>query len=160
MSDAPTRTWTDEELLARFHGSKSQPDSSRTLGFSMLRVDQARGEVEVEFQGRPEFRNSVGHIQGGFLTAMLDECTTVAGLIASGMSSAFPSLEMKTSFFRPVGVGPIRGVGRVVRQGRTVTFLEGDLFDAEGRLVARGSVTTLPQPFKASRAAAAAREGG
>lgn len=159
MTDTPApRTWTDEELLARFHNSRNQPESSRTLGFHLLRVNQAAGEVEVRFEGRPEFRNSVGHIQGGFLTAMLDECTTIAGLVASGMTSAFPSLEMKTSFFRPVGVGPIRGVGRVIRQGRTISFLEGDLFDAEGRHVARGSVTTMPQPFKNRAAEAAGRQ--
>ena len=155
MTETPPRSWTDAELLARFHGSRNVPDSSRLLGFHLVSVDQAAGVVEVAFEGRPEFRNSVGHIQGGFLTAMLDECTTIAGLVASGMTSAFPTLEMKTSFFRPVGVGPIRGVGRVLKQGRTISFLEGDLFDPEGRLVARGSVTTMPQPFKARRAAAA-----
>jgi uncharacterized protein (TIGR00369 family) len=147
---------TDAELLARFHNSRNVPESSQLLGFHLLRVDQAAGVAEVQFQARPEFRNSVGHIQGGFLTAMLDECTTIAGLVASEMTSAFPTLEMKTSFLRPVRVGPVRGVGRVLRRGRTITFLEGELFDTEGKLAATASVTTLPQPFKASRAAATA----
>lgn len=143
----PARSYTDAELLERFHRSKNRPESSETLGFHMLRVDQAAGEVEVEFQGRPGFRNNMGHIQGGFLTAMLDECTTMAGLVASGMTAAFPTLEMKTSFFRPCKVGRVRGVGRVVRQGRTISFLEGDLYDEDGKHVARASVTTLPTPY-------------
>jgi len=145
------RRYTDAELLDRFHRSKSRPASSETLGFHVLRVDQAAGEVEVEFLGRPEFCNPMGHVQGGFLAAMLDECSAVAGIVASGMTSAFPSLEMKISFLHPVKPGRIRGVGRVVKQGRTVCFLEGDLYGEDGKLAARGSVTSLPMPFKAAK---------
>jgi uncharacterized protein (TIGR00369 family) len=150
MTDAAATAsrYTDAELLERFHRSRSRPESSELLGFHMLRVDQAAGEVEVRFEAKPAFRNTAGHVQGGFLTAMLDECTTVAGLIASGMSHVFPTLEMKVSFFRPASVGEIRGVGRVVKQGRTISFLEGDLYDLEGRHLARASVTSMPQPFK------------
>ncbi|MEC8094220.1 MAG: thioesterase, partial [Pseudomonadota bacterium] len=41
-------------------------------------------------------------------------------------------------------------VGRVLRRGRSVGFVEGELYDAEGRLLAAGSSTanfvTLKKP--------------
>ena len=55
---------------------------------------------------------------------------------------------MKTSFFRPAAFGPLRGVGRVVRWGKTIAFTEGELYDPEGRLVAKASGTAVPTPFK------------
>jgi uncharacterized protein (TIGR00369 family) len=157
MTDAAPRSpYTDAELLDRFHKTKNRPPSTETLGFRVLRVDQAAGEVEAEFEGRPEFGNNTGVIQGGFLTAMLDEVTTIAGVVASGLTSAFPSLEMKTSYLRPCRQGKVRGVGRVVRLGRSVAFLEGDLYDAEGKHVAHATVTAVPTPLARPAKSAAA----
>lgn len=54
---------------------------------------------------------------------------------------------MKTSFLRPAMPGRLRGVGRVVKWGRTICFTEGELYDAENRLVAKASGTAMPTPF-------------
>lgn len=148
-SFAPAETRrTDAELLDRFRNTRNKPQSSQTLGYDMLRIDQAAMEVEIAFVGRPEFCNPMGQIQGGFLTAMLDECMSVAGVVASGVSASISSLEIKTSYLRPAAPGPLRGVGRVVKWGRTIAFLEGELYDGEGRMVARANSTALPTPFK------------
>ncbi|KRA71681.1 thioesterase [Caulobacter sp. Root656] len=145
--DAP-RSLTDEAILARFHTSKNPPGSARTLGFHMLSVNQAERRVEIAFAPSVEaVGNPMGQVQGGFVCAMLDECMSVAGMIASGMTSVVPTLEMKTSFLRPALPGPLKGVGWVVKQGRTVCFLEGELYDPEGRLLARASATAIPTPF-------------
>ena len=63
------------------------------------------------------------------------------------MTSVAPTLEMKTSFFRPALPGPISGIGRVVRWGKTIAFTEGELRDAEGRLLAKATGTAMPTPF-------------
>ena len=140
---------TVEAILARFHASKSAPSGSRTLGFHMVRVSQADREVEVAFDARADLLcNLMGQIQGGYLCAMLDECMSVAGMVASGMTSVMPTLEMKTSFLRPALPGSLRGVGRIVKWGKTVAFAEGELYDPEGRLLAKASATALPTPFK------------
>lgn len=142
-------TYTDDELLARFQGSKSQPPSSRTLGFKMERVSQAESLVEVSFEARADLLgNPMGQVQGGYVSAMLDECMSVAGLVASGMTSVVSTLEMKTTYLRPAMPGRLRGVGRVVRMGKTIAFLEGELYDEKDRLLAKASATALPTPFK------------
>ncbi len=141
---------TDEELLARFLRAKSQPASSQTLGFRMLRVEQATRTVEVAFEARAELlTNAMGQVQGGYLCAMLDECMSVACLVASGMTAVAPTLEMKTSFLRPALPGALKGVGRVLKWGKTIAFTEGELYDDQGRLVAKASGTAMPTPFKA-----------
>jgi uncharacterized protein (TIGR00369 family) len=78
---------------------------------------------------------------------MLDEVMSVACMVASGMTAVAPTLEMKTSFFRPGMPGPMRGVGRVVRWGKTIAFTEGELYDGDGRLLAKATGTALPTPF-------------
>jgi uncharacterized protein (TIGR00369 family) len=148
-ADAPVSA-TDEELLARFLKTKNQPTGSQTLGFRMKRVEQATRTVEVDFDARAELLcNPMGQIQGGFLCAMLDECMSVACMVASGMTAVAPTLEMKTSFLRPAMPGALLGIGRVLKWGRTVAFTEGELYDDQGRLLAKATGTAIPTPFKA-----------
>jgi uncharacterized protein (TIGR00369 family) len=142
--------YTDDEILQRFLRTKNQPTGSQTLGFRLLSVSQESRSVEVAFEARAEvLLNPMKQIQGGYLCAMLDECMSVACMVASGMTHVGPTAEMKTSFFRPGYPGPLRGVGRVVRWGKTLAFTEGELYDAEGRLLAKATGTAVPTPFKA-----------
>lgn len=145
-ADEP-QTLTDEAILARFTASKRQPPGSQLLGFRMVRVSQADREVEVAFTASEQLTNPMKQIQGGYLCAMLDECMSVACMVASGMTSVAPTVEMKTSFFRPALPGEIRGIGRVARWGKTIAFTEGELYDAEGRVLAKATGTAMPTPF-------------
>jgi uncharacterized protein (TIGR00369 family) len=146
---APAREpLTDEAILQRFLRTKNQPTGSQNLGYRMLSVNQAEKTVEVAFEAKAELHaNPMKQIQGGYLCAMLDEVMSVACMVASGMTAVAPTLEMKTSFFRPGMPGPMRGVGRVIRWGKTIAFTEGELYDGEGRLLAKATGTALPTPF-------------
>ena len=151
MSDVVSpepETLTDEAILARFQRTKNQPTGSQTLGFRIVGVSQATKSVEVEFEARAELLlNPMKQIQGGYLCAMLDECMSVACMVASGMTAVAPTLEMKTSFLRPGAPGKIKGIGRVLKWGRQVAFTEGELFDPEGRILAKATGTAIPTPF-------------
>lgn len=141
-------TLTDEAILQRFLRTKNQPTGSQTLGFRMVSVCQADRSVEVEFDAKAELLlNPMKQIQGGYLCAMLDEAMSVACMVASGMTAVAPTLEMKTSFFRPGQPGKIRGIGKVVKWGRQVAFTEGELYDPDGRLLAKATGTAIPTPF-------------
>lgn len=147
-ADAP-EALTDEAILARFLRSKNQPTGSQTLGFRMVAVNQAEKTVEVAFDAKAELLlNPMKQIQGGYLCAMLDECMSVACMVASGMTHVAPTAEMKTTFFRPAKPGEIRGIGKVAKWGRTIAFTEGELYDAEGRLLAKATGTAVPTPFQ------------
>jgi uncharacterized protein (TIGR00369 family) len=139
---------TDDEILQRFLRTKNQPTGSQTLGFRMVSVSQEQMQVEVAFEAKPELvSNPMRQVQGGYLCAMLDECMSVACMVASKMTHVAPTVEMKTSFFRPATFGPIKGVGKVVRWGKTIAFTEGELYDDKGRLLAKASGTAVPTPF-------------
>src|SRR3954470_18514655 len=150
VSESDRPELTDAAILERFQRTRNQPTGSQTLGFRMVAVSQADKSVEVEFDARAELLlNPMKQIQGGYLCAMLDECMSVACMVASGMTHVAPTAEMKTTFFRPAMPGKIRGIGRVVRWGSRVAFTEGELYDAEGRLLAKATGTAIPTPFQA-----------
>jgi uncharacterized protein (TIGR00369 family) len=46
-------------------------------------------------------------------------------------------------FLRAAKAGPLRGSGRVVRRGRDIAFLAGELRDPDGRMVATATASAI-----------------
>jgi uncharacterized protein (TIGR00369 family) len=89
---------------------------------------------------KPEFCNASGNVQGGFLAAMLDDCMGPAILIATN-AEMFPStIDLNVHFLATAKPGLI-GKGRVVKIGNTIGFVEAELEDAAGGLIARATST-------------------
>ncbi|WP_414718793.1 PaaI family thioesterase [Undibacterium sp.] len=53
-----------------------------------------------------------------------------------------PTLNLNISFHRPAGVGQLIGKGRVVKRGKDICFLAGELYQ-EGALVASATATAI-----------------
>lgn len=121
-------------------GKLPPPKSAQTLGMTILHVDAEAGTLEAEFDGKPEFINPAGNIQGGFLSAMLDD-TMGPALSATLAAGEFaPTLHLSVQFLSPAVPGKLQAVGRVVRRGGGICFLAGELMQ-EGRLVATATAT-------------------
>ena len=54
-------------------GRSPLPAASRLLGWKLLTLDPAKGAIRVEFAAVPDFINPIGTIQGGIITAMLED---------------------------------------------------------------------------------------
>src|SRR5690606_15276024 len=121
---------------------------TETLGTRLVAVDQANMTCRFEFVASQPFANPTGAIQGGFLCAMLDEAMSTAAIIASNVTMNAPTLEMKVSFLRPLFVGKATAEARILKWGKSICFIEADLFGPDGKLVARASATQAPKPFK------------
>ena len=123
------------------------PPCATHLGFEMLEADRNSGRVRIAFLAQPEFCNPVGYVQGGFLTAMLDDCMGPAVVIASG-GTVFPTtIDMNVQFVAPAIRGVLIGTARVVRLGHTIGFVEGELADRGGTPVARANASVRVTPI-------------
>jgi uncharacterized protein (TIGR00369 family) len=123
-------------------GKLPTPRAAQTLGIRILSVDPDAGSIEVEFEGKEEFVNPAGNIQGGFLAAMLDDTMgpAISATLAAGEFA--PTLQLNVQFLSPARPGKLRGVGRVQRRGGEVCFLVGELFQ-QGRVVATATATAV-----------------
>jgi len=136
-----------ERLKAMFASEGGLPAATRHLGFELIDFDLDDHSVEAWFAGKPEFRNPNGSIQGGIVTGFLDEAMSFSAFMASDLNAAVPTLEMKTSFLRPLMSDRARAKGRVVRLGSSVIFTEGWLWNAGGVLCATATATAARRPF-------------
>jgi uncharacterized protein (TIGR00369 family) len=122
-------------------GRAPMPPAAVTVGWELIEVNPEHGTIEVAFVATEAFTNPMGNVQGGFLTAMLDD-TLGPALVATLDADQFAvTLELKVSFLRPTRPGRLIGRGRVVHRGGTIAFLEGSLADAEGAVVATATAT-------------------
>ena len=134
---------TDADLVERMN--RRMPPTSALLGMTVMAVDQAAGTVRLRFEPRPEFANPMGNVQGGFVVAMLDDAAALAAIVTAKTRITVPTIELKTSFFAAAKLGqPLFAEGRCVKLGKRVAFMEADLRDAAGTLLARLSATALP----------------
>lgn len=122
-------------------GRAPLPSAAVTLGWELVSINPEEGTVEVAFNATDAFLNPVGAVQGGFLAAMLDD--TLGPALAAGLDPGdfAPTTDLHVQFLRPARPGRLLGRGRVVRRGREVAFLAGELLDQEGAVVAVATAT-------------------
>ncbi len=126
--------------------------SSVSLGFELLELDAKAMTTRVRFDGRVEFTNPAGYIQGGYLVAMMDDAIGMLATVKAG-TEKFPStVDLHTHFLRPVRVGVIEVSARLRNIGRAMIFAEAELFDARGKEAARATASLTLNPVKAPAA--------
>lgn len=123
-------------------GELPPPNAAAALGIVFKHIDAEAGTIEVEFQARPAFTNPAGNIQGGFLAAMLDDTMGPALSATLARGEFAPTLNLNVSFERAAKVGTVQGKGRVLKRGKDVCFLTGELYQ-EGELIASATATAL-----------------
>jgi uncharacterized protein (TIGR00369 family) len=125
----------DATVFDRF----SKPPCAVLLGWTLLEHDAAKGRVKVAFEGRAEFLNPAGFVQGGMLAAMLDDTMGPAVLLMTQGRFYTVTIALTVSFLAPARTGRLIGEGQVVQLGKTIAFVDACLTDAEGMRVARAS---------------------
>jgi acyl-CoA thioesterase len=104
-------------------------------------IDAKSGRAVVRFRAALRMCHSGGVVQGGFVAGWLDAAMSRAAMGLAGMHMAPMTLELKVSYFAPVGPGPVIAEGWVERRGRSTCFLEGRLLNAAGEVLAKASST-------------------
>lgn len=133
---------TDEEVEALVLTAPC----AELLGRRLVDHDEERGWIKFEFEGKAEFLNPAGRVQGGFVTAMLDDTMGPAVLLKSGGAMYPSSIDINVSFLSAAKPGPLFCEGEVVRLGKSVGFVQGSLADGDGRVIARATSSVMLVP--------------
>jgi uncharacterized protein (TIGR00369 family) len=61
----------------------------------------------------------------------------------AGSGETFTTVELKINYLRPVREAKLRAEGRVVQRGRTIGYVECEVTDENGKLIAKSNSTCL-----------------
>ena len=117
------------------------PPSSKLLGWHLLDARPTEGWIRIGFVGRPEFCNPAGFVQGGILSAMLDDTMGPAVFVMTEGRLYTATITMTVNFLAPAKPGPIVGEARVTQLGKTIAFAEVRLMAADGAVLATATTS-------------------
>ncbi|MGW5719238.1 PaaI family thioesterase [Amycolatopsis sp. NPDC003865] len=152
-----TITWQDPLATARLGATMSGFDyltavaEGRVPGppiaahFGLRWEHIGHGEVVAVAEPDESLYNPIGMVHGGVAATMLDSVVGCAVHTTLPVGVGYSSVELKVSYLRAIhaGRGEIRATGRVVKEGSRIAFAEGEIRDAEGKLLATASGTCV-----------------
>ena len=109
------------------------------LGF---RIDEARdGRAVTSMLAGPQHANPMGTLHGGVLCDLADAAMGMAFVSTLAPDESFTTMSLSITFFRPVWQARLRAEAHVVNRGRNVGYLECDVKNQDGRLIAKATST-------------------
>ena len=105
------------------------------LGAKLVRVSP--GEVDIELPFRADLVQQHGYLHAGVTTAIADSACGYAALSLMLPDAAVLSVEYKVNMLSPAQGRRFLAQGRVVKSGRTITVVRGDVLAFDERDEAR-----------------------
>jgi uncharacterized protein (TIGR00369 family) len=110
---------------------------SELIGF---RVDEiAGGRAVGSLRSGPQHANPMGTLHGGVLCDLTDAAMGMAFVSTLAPDESFTTMGLSINFFRPVWQTLLRAEARVVNRSRNVGYVECDVTDQDGKLVAKAN---------------------
>jgi uncharacterized protein (TIGR00369 family) len=113
----------------------------RLIGFETKQA--ADGHAVVTLATGPQHANPMGTLHGGVLCDIADAAMGIAFASTLAPDESFTTIELKMNFFRPVWEAVLKAEGKVVRRGSSVGYVECEITDEKGRLVAKAASTCM-----------------
>ena len=114
---------------------------AQLIGFEVQEI--ADGRALVTLTAGQQHANPMGTLHGGILCDIADAAMGMAFASTLAPEESFTTIELKINFFRPVWEARLRAEGKVVRRGSTIGYVECEITDEGGRLVAKAASTCM-----------------
>jgi uncharacterized protein (TIGR00369 family) len=122
-------------------GEAPPPPIGRLLGFVLKEIEPGRAVFEMTADER--HHNPMGTLHGGVYCDLADAAMGYAYAATLAEGETFTTVELKINFFRPMRRGKLTAEARVVKAGGTLGYVECDVTDQTGKLVAKAASTCM-----------------
>ena len=113
-----------------FH--KEAGGTGKLFNFKLVEYKEDYLELDGEFPD--ETLNPDGSVQGGMMTSMLDDVTALLLIIKSDATIYPSSTNLHSHHHRPLFKGKVSAKAFLVKQGKTIASVRGEIYDDKGRL--------------------------
>ena len=113
-----------------FH--KEAGGTGKLFNFKLISYEEECLELEGEFSA--ESLNPDGSVQGGMMTAMLDDVTALLIIINSNATLYPNSTNLHSHHHRPLFKGTVIAKAQLVKMGKTIATVKGEIYNSQGKL--------------------------
>ena len=104
--------------------------------FKFKFLDYKEGYLELEGEFNEFSLNPDGSVQGGMMTSMLDDVTSLL-IIFETKGQIYPaSTDLHSLHHRPLSKGKIRAKATIIKIGKNIASTKGELVDKDDRVIA------------------------
>jgi len=128
-------------MNAILNGELPPPPVARLIGFDLVAIEP--GRVVVELEANEKHSNPMGTLHGGILCDIADAAMGLACASLLKENESFTTLELKINFLKPVWNAKLKAVGKIVKQGQTISMVECEITDEKNSLVAKATATQM-----------------
>ena len=147
---------TSPEDTARILNERVVDGWTAAMGVRFIRATP--DEVVATLDIGPSHRQPYGIVHGGVHAGLIETLASVgAALVAMPRGQSIVGLENHTSFIRAAREGTLTCTAKPLTRGRTTQVWEGEVRDADDKLIASGRVRLLCLDPDADLAGAKAR---
>ena len=111
------------------------------LGMKMTEIEPGRAVFTMQADER--HHNPLGTLHGGVYADLADAAMGWAYAATLAEGESFTTIELKINFLRAVRRDTVTATAKVVKAGSTLGYVECEVKDGQGRLVAKASCTCL-----------------
>jgi uncharacterized protein (TIGR00369 family) len=122
-------------------GELPPPPIARLLGLVLKSIEPGHAVLEMEVDER--HHNPMGTLHGGVYCDLADAAMGNAYAATLREGETFTTIELKINFLRAVRKATLTAEARVVKAGSTVGYVECDVKDERGHLVAKVASTCM-----------------
>ena len=116
---------SDTNYESRIRNSFDKQEVMKTIGAKLIKI--IPGEVHIGFNFSKSLTQQHGYIHAGIITSVVDSACGYAAYTLMPAESEVLTIEYKVNFMLPAKGNRFKGVGRVLKPGRTITVCSGDV---------------------------------
>ena len=117
------------------------PPVSRLIGFALKFIEAGHAIFEMEADER--HHNPMGTLHGGIYCDLADAAMGFAYAATLAEGETFTTIELKINFLGAVRKATLTAEARVVKAGSSLGYVECEVKDQTGKLVAKAASTCM-----------------
>lgn len=129
------------EMMETIRAKFEQNHFPKLVGIEIDDVEPGRARLSLEVVEK--HRQLQGIMHGGAIATLIDTAVAFAIVGASEPGAKFTTIELKINYLSPIVEGRVVADARLIRDGKRIVVAECDVFDAAGKLAAKGLLTYM-----------------
>ena len=129
------------EVMGKIRAKFELNHFPKMVGIEIDDIEPGRARLSLDVVEK--HRQLQGIMHGGAIATLIDTAVAFAIVGASEPGAKFTTIELKINYLSPIVEGRVIADARLIRDGKRIVVAECDVFDAAGKLAAKGLLTYM-----------------
>ena len=124
----------DKDFIKYLDFHKTRGGTGKIFNFNFIEYKEGFLKLGAEFTVQTLNPNRT--VQGGMMTALLDDITSLL-IIYESKGSLYPnSTNLHSLHHRPLFEGKVFATATIIKKGKNIATIKGELFNSDGKIAA------------------------